>query len=86
MCIRDSRPIAQLKGVSGVLEICTGEFVKVETVACGEHEVIESPHLCKKAFDMVSKVLRDARRAPGHEGFVPTSLQLQENRPPKTAA
>jgi len=35
---------------------------------------------------MVSKILRNARRAPGHEGFVPTSLQLQENRPPKSAA
>jgi hypothetical protein len=29
---------------------------------------------------MVSKVLRDARRAPGHEGFVPTTRkQAAEN-------
>jgi hypothetical protein len=35
---------------------------------------------------MVSKILREARRSPGYEGFVPASLQLQENRPPKTAA
>jgi DNA invertase Pin-like site-specific DNA recombinase len=35
---------------------------------------------------MVSKILRSARRPPGHEGLVPASLQLQENRPPKTAA
>ncbi len=35
---------------------------------------------------MVSKILRNARRSPGHEGLVPASLQLQENRPPKTAA
>jgi DNA invertase Pin-like site-specific DNA recombinase len=35
---------------------------------------------------MVSKILRNARRSPGHEGLVPASLQLQKNRPPKSAA
>lgn len=34
---------------------------------------------------LVSKVLRQARTT-GHEGFVPAPLQVQENKPPKTAA
>jgi DNA invertase Pin-like site-specific DNA recombinase len=35
---------------------------------------------------MVSKILRNARRPPGHEGLVPVPLQLEENRPPKSVA
>jgi DNA invertase Pin-like site-specific DNA recombinase len=34
---------------------------------------------------LVSKVLRQ-ERAASHEGFVPAPSQVQENRPPKTAA
>jgi DNA invertase Pin-like site-specific DNA recombinase len=35
---------------------------------------------------LVSKILREAAEPGGHKGVSPAPLQLQQNKPPKTAA
>jgi hypothetical protein len=56
----ERRPITQLKGSSGLFEICVGKVVQVEAIACGEYQVIESTKLRKESFDglLVRKVKR----------------------------
>ena len=41
---------------------------------------VAKAHRISRAF--VSKIVRDARNAPGHEGVSPAHPQLEENRPP----
>jgi len=44
-------PITQVKGASGLLEICGGKVVQMEAIASGENQVIECAKLRKEVFD-----------------------------------
>src|SRR6202049_2924121 len=56
------RPIAQLKGASGLLEIRGNELVQIEAIAGSECQVIERAKLCEQSFD--GPFVRDVNRLP----------------------
>ena len=59
---RQCRPITQLKGASGLFEICVGKVLQMEAIASGENQVIESAELRKESFDGL--FVREIKRVP----------------------
>jgi hypothetical protein len=55
-------PIAQLKGSSGIFEVCGGKVVQIETIASREYKVVESANLRKESFDGL--FVREIKRVP----------------------
>jgi hypothetical protein len=55
-------PITQLKGASGLFEICSGKVVQMEAIASGENQVVESTELRKESFDGL--FVREVKRVP----------------------
>jgi hypothetical protein len=58
----ERRPIAQLKGAPGLLEICASQLVQMETIAGGKNQVIERTELCEEGFH--SPFVRRFNRLP----------------------
>jgi DNA invertase Pin-like site-specific DNA recombinase len=50
------------------------------------HSLSEVAQLHRISRALVSKILREAAEPGGHKGVSPAPLQLQQNKPPKTAA
>jgi hypothetical protein len=59
---RECSPIAQLKGASGLFEICGGKVAQMEAIASGENQVVESAELRKESFDGL--FVREIKRVP----------------------
>src|ERR1700682_2320604 len=59
---RQCSPITQLKGASGLFEICSGKVVQMEAIASGENQVVESTELRKESFDGL--FVREVKRVP----------------------
>src|ERR1700691_558030 len=58
----ERRPITQLKGVSGLLEIGSGKIVQMQAIARGEYQMIESAMLRKEGCN--SSFVRDVNCLP----------------------
>jgi hypothetical protein len=55
-------PITQLKSMSGLLQIRSGKVVQMQSVARGEHQMIESAGLGKEGCN--GSFVRDVNRLP----------------------
>ena len=65
------------------LELDRGAIIRDRQAGLSLSEIARS-HRISRA--LVSKILREAAEPGGHKGVSPAPLQLQQNKPPKTAA